>query len=1070
MEEVELQATPDSPEKLSSTKDEIEYTTVDSTIKLRKEETNELEQLETQLFEDDSTHSLMAHIQDKQQVKILPHLQRVENFRKTKSVMVNFQSEIVLHSALFLFVISAMRLGPSLMYGGNFQVAYFLEMKMTYGWDDLYFYMTLPYFVGSSFTFLSIFIFRFLSIPFLALFINSRNSDSEKYSYVQVVINNLKNPYISSIFILIALSITQTGVTLSIVYSSPVALVIFRLLFGLIDAFQRYYAVFFVAKIFSNQNFCLAVGFVYSVERIITGTLDSIKAYVKGEYFLILSIIGCLFSILASASLKTLVSKNFNIFKANFEEEFLIVSRLNNKRMLIFLIIGFSIFHLSLVFCHFTGLNIFPLNFGGYGIWVTKMKLNPFQNDLFLLTFTILLFKSLMIPLIGTILDTEYVQFEFKNKNITEIIQKHKLHLRTIVIGLLGTSLSQLLYFYTDVYPKSNYYYFLIVLFGISSSCLEITLISFPMLVIRNIVPEMFATYYSFYSVLYFLFSDASRLVHYFVINTRLNSLVFFYIVFGYILLISLTLTLSYIFSFIINQRKKSKEKKYTIPIKKLDKSISTIDLDFDKKLRNDGYHRKYWKLLYYIPIELSAFFVNTTSFLLLFSLAVISFVYYFSTGDFNFVFLPILSIMFSISILFSFSRTSRKMFGITFFHKTRKIFGIIKRSAIGTKILENYQLSIAIWKLKTSYPHKLDALKKNDSNFMTFVVPDHIVLENSSDRLKIYDLQEGVEIDDNESMTVCSNGILVVNNKEKNIFDFQTRMNDVSVERKGYGRFFDSGWFKQNFYFVMYGGYIMVFALPIFINSVYCIENCDIPLFSTNGSAVSLVVSFFCGFFLMYPFVNAWKEVFLIIDQLSNQAIIMKKLTSEYFDNLDDFTIEKIQEWDKIMAHVMDLVFVRATYIKYTFIIAWSSSKFSSILFGIFGLFLKTKITTLFVSLVFLVILLEIAVIFYLILPGAICTMELNGSVNTLLGVEKNFASEIMIKKRNDLRDTLELFQTKCRFWQAQVQLGYSGYWFRVESLHTSWGISSSDVRTSILAFCFTLTPALITFFLNNA
>eukprot|EP01080_Neovahlkampfia_damariscottae_P002580 gene2580-3542_t len=1012
------------------------------------------------------------------EVKIMPHLlQRKENFRKVKKDYSNFKSEILLHSAIFLFFISLMRVGPTLMYGENLHLAYYLDMKMFYGWNDFQFYSTLPFLVGSSFAFLLFFLFRLISFPFLVAL--SNHIESKPTKFLQVFVNFLKDPYYICILSLCLMTGFQLGVIYSIQYPSPIALIILRGLFGFFDGIHRYHTVYFVAKIFSNQNFCLAVGFITSVETLVTASLTLVKTYITANYYLWGCFFACIFSTIVSASLKTLDTKDFNLFGANFEEEFLIISRLKHKTQLVAIIVVFSIFHLSLQFCNFVGLNIFPLNFGGYGIWFSKMNINPFSSDLFVLIFTAYLIKAMMIPLIGTLLDTEYDTFEVKHSNIVEIIQKHTIHFRTIFIGILGTAISQVLYYFTEVEPRTHYYYGLMVLYSLCSSSLQISLISFPMIIIRNMVPQMFATYYSMYSGLYLLTKDVSRILHIFVIDNEIAVQVFMSTTIAYILIILVFIVVVWVVSYGVKRYRKSKVQKFKI--------IESEDTAGENSRRHSHVGTlnfpvgdivgQYWRLIYILPMEIISLCVTSLGAFLLFGAVNFSMIYFYGYRDTNLIFLPILFIMFLISIFFSFSAPARKLFSKTFFKKTRKILGILKKVTIGKKITENFRYSIAIWTLKTGAPYKLEALSKaDDTDFLTFIVPDSIVLRNEDDRIKIFELIEDVKLDRVTNKQHCSNGVLITNDSERrNIFNFQSRMNDFVVLRKLKGRFFDSNWFKQNFYFVMYGGYIMVFALPVFINIFYCIEDCKLPLFSNSANATSVIVNFFCGFFLMYPFVNAWKEVFLIIEQLSNQAIILKKLTGEIFGDLSNFTIEKIEEWDKIMLHVNNLIFVRATYIKYTFIIAWSSSKFSSILFGIFALFLKTKITTLFISLVFLVVLLEIAVIFYLVLPASMTTMEMTATVIAALDIEREFTSKILFndqytdEEKIKIEKALRLMNSKCKYWQAQAQLGYIGYWFRLESIHTSWGIGPGDVRSSIMAFLFTLTPSLITFFLNN-
>ena len=241
------------------------------------------------------------------------------------------------------------------------------------------------------------------------------------------------------------------------------------------------------------------------------------------------------------------------------------------------------------------------------------------------------------------------------------------------------------------------------------------------------------------------------------------------------------------------------------------------------------------------------------------------------------------------------------------------------------------------------------------------------------------------------------------------------------------------------------------------------------------------VMVNFLFGFFLLYPFMYSWISVSNIIEDLSDHVLAVHLKTSELF-NLSKFeqTFNKktIDQWDKIMNHIYKLIFVRATYIKYTFLFAWGSSKFISLSFGLFALFVNANLTSEIVQMIFLVLMLEIAVIRYLILPASLISSSLLRILNIALGYKRDIYEEICFPQQKKFSpEDLEYFKTcllyfgsKLKYWKAQMDMGYFAYWFKIDSLHTWWSIRSGDLRNSILSLLFTLIPALLTYFVKNS
>jgi hypothetical protein len=231
-----------------------------------------------------------------------------------------------------------------------------------------------------------------------------------------------------------------------------------------------------------------------------------------------------------------------------------------------------------------------------------------------------------------------------------------------------------------------------------------------------------------------------------------------------------------------------------------------------------------------------------------------------------------------------------------------------------------------------------------------------------------------------------------------------------------------------------------------------------------------------------LYPFIHSWKSITYIIDDMCNNVIVVYNETPKWFkfsslsDYKEGFTREKIDKFDKIMDHLQNMIFLRATAIKYTFIFAWGSSKFISFCFSVFALFIDVEVTPEIIQLIFLVVMLEIAVTRFLLLPASICTNRSTWIVVGMLEVEKDISQFLLFPPEDitkdelrDLKHTLSYFSSKMRYWQTQAQLGFLGYWFRIEMLFTSWGIGASDLRASVFTFLFTIIPALITFFVKH-
>ena len=226
--------------------------------------------------------------------------------------------------------------------------------------------------------------------------------------------------------------------------------------------------------------------------------------------------------------------------------------------------------------------------------------------------------------------------------------------------------MSQFIFAFSQFQTNSWNFFLFTCLYGISLSMVEITLFSIPMIIIRNLKDDYFAYPYATYtSLMYFCF----------MISNFFRSIIFDVFIGQLLLYISSTVVCFYVFMMMIGwyrciyMSKESYKQNYEIKTNESNLSPgrgNSMDFVMKNEEKSSGCSKK-WLIIFYFPLELIIFFV---AFLLLLGMTGIGnliFYYYFERQSLDNVkytrvyFLPFLSLIFSISLFFSFPDSTRK-------------------------------------------------------------------------------------------------------------------------------------------------------------------------------------------------------------------------------------------------------------------------------------------------------------------------------------------------------------------------------------------------------------------------
>jgi hypothetical protein len=259
----------------------------------------------------------------------------------------------------------------------------------------------------------------------------------------------------------------------------------------------------------------------------------------------------------------------------------------------------------------------------------------------------------------------------------------------------------------------------------------------------------------------------------------------------------------------------------------KLREALFQQQLEEEKKKKQFSWNKfliKLLKLLIYFPIDLIIFIILVI--LLLCGSGVGNIVFFYILDGENIFkknskvfFLTFLTIVFSISMYFSFPQATRKFLGLFFFKKTRQIFSFAKKVTIASKLTDSYTFTIAKSKLKSTNWEVLNN-PHLEEKLCVVVVPDHVVLADEKNRCQIYEYNNSLKNNEDIELYECSNGCLIVNeveNTKQDIFDYRKYLGSKYVSEKFKGRFIDSESFISYFFVFFYGIYFTFFGIPIF-------------------------------------------------------------------------------------------------------------------------------------------------------------------------------------------------------------------------------------------------------------
>jgi hypothetical protein len=345
-------------------------------------------------------------------------------------------------------------------------------------------------------------------------------------------------------------------------------------------------------------------------------------------------------------------------------------------------------------------------------------------------------------------------------------------------------------------------------------SCVYAPLMTWPILLLYNYDFPHKTIMYASYILLPLAFFDVTKLLNQYVLyRDSIVFLVVFYSLMGIILGFSILILLCFFGSFVFSRL-----------LKKF--SIKRIEHDITLKPEPEQPEKQFKKtsllwLFVYIPLETFVFLFG-----ILFSFiasGILNLILHFNfsmnitDGLGNVVFLPLLFMFTALSMYFAYPEELKRLLGAFLFGKSRLILGWEKNSTIGRKIYSNPEFSIAKEQLAANSTLWVSLNTSNiRPKIAMFVVPDYVVLNNEKDRTLVY------EYDDKKDYSMfshekCSNGLLLVNEQDNNLFKYLEKNYDGYRKKKYQGRFLNFNIFEDNFNFLIIASYCLFFLIPIF-------------------------------------------------------------------------------------------------------------------------------------------------------------------------------------------------------------------------------------------------------------
>jgi len=513
-------------------------------------------------------------------------------------------------------------------------------------------------------------------------------------------------------------------------------------------------------------------------------------------------------------------------------------------------------------------------------------------------------------------------------------------------------------------------------------------------------------------------------------------------------------------------------------------------DKTFIAKLRN---------YLIIIPLEFLVFIVTIMLIFMMTGIVNIFLYYrYSNSSQFNIVavyFLPLLSLVTGTTMYIAYPEVTFNFIDANFFNRTRKIFGFYSKPTLASKIYANPNFTLArsaLWGRSDVW--KALSTENLSVKLLVLLYPDMIVLENETERAQVFEFDHLLNKKNYEVVRCCNGDLVVLDQKDleqANTFDYKKLKviytQALSREKYSVGKFAALSSSQQYFFLYVYVSYTIFFAIPIFYNfftqTFLCgTTGCFLGLFDDQVVAAITIIDYFFGFFILIPFVSAWQGITAFLEEMYEMCLLFEKKTVDEFtfkdtdEFIEKFTIERLKNWDRAFMHLQTVIFVKATFLKYIFIYAYFFAKILGVLFSLIALFITANIDAEILRVLFIVLVAELAVDRYLILPAALVSQESYRATNFLFACKKTIGKNLITlegKLPKDQMDKLiaikKYYDDVTTFWEDQSILGWMGYWFKLGFIRTTWGIMPSDISSSLTTFAFTLIPAIVTYIFHN-
>lgn len=237
--------------------------------------------------------------------------------------------------------------------------------------------------------------------------------------------------------------------------------------------------------------------------------------------------------------------------------------------------------------------------------------------------------------------------------------------------------------------------------------------------------------------------------------------------------------------------------------------------------------------------------------------------------------------------------------------------------------------------------------------------------------------------------------------------------------------------------------------------------------------------ITFCFGFFILIPTIGLWNEISNILERINDMIFVFKSETMKTFafnnpDAFDRITLQNVQNWDKQMAHLQAMTMSKGSFLRYIFMLSIGTSKLFSIAFSLAALFLKFTFNAEMIQLTFLVVLMEIAVMRYVIQPSSSTTTEFKLTILQMLLREKMYNKYIETanldeEKKQKMMKISRYMRIVLTHWDSQCTLNETGFSVKSTSIQTRWYINSELMRTNIQTFMLTVVPSLVTYFVRQ-